>query len=91
MLWFASGSEDFLMRSTKNTIEALKKHEFKPVFKEIQAGIRRSTGGITSMSLPQCSSSNATWRRGIQVGKCLQVALGTSSLAPGWLTALRTR
>ncbi len=38
VLWFASGSEDFLMRSTKNTIEALKKHEFKPVFKETSGG-----------------------------------------------------
>ena len=38
VLWFATGSEDFLMQSTKNTIEALKKHEFKPVFKETSGG-----------------------------------------------------
>ena len=63
VLWFATGSEDFLMQSTKNTIEALKKHGFKPVFKRLQAGIRGSTGGITSMILPRCSSSNATGQK----------------------------
>jgi enterochelin esterase-like enzyme len=38
VLWFATGSEDFLIQSTKNTIEALKKHEFKPEFKETSGG-----------------------------------------------------
>jgi enterochelin esterase-like enzyme len=37
-LWLATGSEDFLMQSTKNTVEALKKHGFKPVFKETSGG-----------------------------------------------------
>ena len=40
LLWFATGSEDFLMNTTKATIEMLKKHGFSPVFKE-------STGGHT--------------------------------------------
>jgi enterochelin esterase family protein len=38
LLWFATGSDDALMRSTKNTIETLKKHGFKPVFKESSGG-----------------------------------------------------
>ena len=38
VLWFATGSDDFLMQSTKNTIETLKKHGFKPVFKETSGG-----------------------------------------------------
>jgi enterochelin esterase family protein len=38
VLWFAAGSDDFLIQSTKNTIEALRKHGFKPVFKETSGG-----------------------------------------------------
>jgi len=41
MHFFAGASEatdDFLMQSTKNTIEVLKKHGFKPVFKETSGG-----------------------------------------------------
>ncbi len=38
VLWFATGTDDFLMQSTKGTIEALKKHGFKPVFKESPGG-----------------------------------------------------
>ena len=38
VLWFATGSDDFLMQSTKSTIEAFKKHGFKPVFKETSGG-----------------------------------------------------
>jgi enterochelin esterase-like enzyme len=38
VLWFATGSDDFLMQSTKGTIEALKKHGFKPMFKETSGG-----------------------------------------------------
>ena len=38
LLWFATGSEDFLIQSTRNTIEALKKHGFNPVFQETSGG-----------------------------------------------------
>ena len=38
LLWFATGSEDFLMGRTKETIELFKKHGFKPVFKESGGG-----------------------------------------------------
>jgi len=38
VLWFATGSEDFLIQSTRNTVEALKKHGFNPVFKETAGG-----------------------------------------------------
>jgi enterochelin esterase family protein len=40
LLWFSTGSEDFLLNTTKATIELLKKHGFNPVYKE-------STGGHT--------------------------------------------
>jgi enterochelin esterase family protein len=38
LFWFATGSEDFLMDTTKATIEMLKKHGFSPVFKESSGG-----------------------------------------------------
>ena len=38
VLWFATGTDDRLMQSTKATIETLKKHGFKPVFKESPGG-----------------------------------------------------
>jgi len=34
LLWFSTGKEDFLIDTTKNTVELLKKHGFKPVFIE---------------------------------------------------------
>src|SRR5262249_18143057 len=34
MLWFATGSQDFLLDRTKETVEMFKKHGFKPTFKE---------------------------------------------------------
>jgi enterochelin esterase-like enzyme len=40
LLWFSTGSEDFLLNTTKATLELLKKHGFNPVYKE-------STGGHT--------------------------------------------
>jgi enterochelin esterase-like enzyme len=40
LLWFATGKDDFLIARTKETVELLKKHDFKPVFQE-------STGGHT--------------------------------------------
>ena len=38
VLWFATGTDDFLMPTTKATIEMLKKHGFNPVFKESPGG-----------------------------------------------------
>ncbi len=38
LLWFATGSEDFLVNTTKATLEMLKKHGFDPVFKETGGG-----------------------------------------------------
>jgi enterochelin esterase family protein len=40
LLWFATGSEDFLLNTTKATLEMLKRHGFSPVYRE-------STGGHT--------------------------------------------
>jgi enterochelin esterase family protein len=40
LLWFSTGSDDFLMPTTRATVALLKKHGFHPVFKE-------STGGHT--------------------------------------------
>ena len=38
LLWFATGSEDFLIQTTRETVEMLKKHGFSPVFKESGGG-----------------------------------------------------
>ncbi|MEK7830423.1 MAG: alpha/beta hydrolase-fold protein [Acidobacteriota bacterium] len=38
LLWFATGKEDFLLSTTKGTIELLKKHGFAPVYKETPGG-----------------------------------------------------
>ncbi len=38
LLWFATGKEDFLLSTTKGTVELLKKHGFTPVFKESSGG-----------------------------------------------------
>jgi len=38
LLWFATGSEDFLVNTTKATVEMLKKHGFSPVYKESGGG-----------------------------------------------------
>jgi enterochelin esterase family protein len=40
LLWFGTGTDDFLMPRTRETVELFKKHGFNPVFKE-------STGGHT--------------------------------------------
>ncbi len=34
LLWFATGSDDFILSSTKETMDMLKRHGFAPVFKE---------------------------------------------------------
>jgi enterochelin esterase-like enzyme len=38
LLWFATGSDDFLLNTTKTTVEMLKKHGFSPVYKESAGG-----------------------------------------------------
>jgi enterochelin esterase family protein len=38
LLWFATGSDDFLMPRTKETVALFEKHGFKPVFKETKGG-----------------------------------------------------
>lgn len=38
VLWFATGQEDFLLTTTKATLDLLKKHGFEPVFKESAGG-----------------------------------------------------
>lgn len=34
VLWFSTGKNDFLISTTKATVEALKEHGFSPVFQE---------------------------------------------------------
>jgi enterochelin esterase family protein len=38
LLWFATGSEDFLVETTRSTVEMFKKHGFSPVYKETGGG-----------------------------------------------------
>ncbi len=38
LLWFATGSEDFLVETTRTTVETLKKHGFNPIYKETGGG-----------------------------------------------------
>jgi enterochelin esterase family protein len=38
LLWFATGSEDFLINQTRQSVELFKKHGFNPVFKETTGG-----------------------------------------------------
>jgi len=38
VFWFATGSEDFLLNTTKSTVEMFKKHGFAPVYKETGGG-----------------------------------------------------
>jgi len=46
LLWFATGSEDFLINQTRQSVEFFKKHGFNPAFKE-------STGGHTWINWQQ--------------------------------------
>ena len=34
LVWFSTGKDDFLIATTRSTVELLKKHGFKPVFLE---------------------------------------------------------
>jgi enterochelin esterase family protein len=38
LLWFATGSEDFLIETTRSTVGMLKKHGFEPAYKESGGG-----------------------------------------------------
>ena len=38
LLWFATGSEDFLLRQTRSTVDLFKKHGTNPVFRETSGG-----------------------------------------------------
>lgn len=38
LLWFATGKEDFLLGTTKGTLDLLKKHGFAPVYEETPGG-----------------------------------------------------
>jgi len=38
LLWFSTGSEDFLLNTTKASVDMLKKHGFSPVYKESGGG-----------------------------------------------------
>ena len=38
LLWFATGAEDFLLGTTKSSLDLLKKHGFAPVYKETAGG-----------------------------------------------------
>jgi enterochelin esterase-like enzyme len=38
LFWFGTGSDDFLLQTTKGTVEMFKKHGFDPVFKESAGG-----------------------------------------------------
>lgn len=38
VLWFGTGKDDFLLGTTKATVEMLKQHGFQPVFKETEGG-----------------------------------------------------
>ena len=38
LLWFATGTEDFLIETTRSTVEMMKKHDFSPVYKETGGG-----------------------------------------------------
>lgn len=38
LFWFATGSQDFLINQTRQTVERLEKNGFKPVFKETAGG-----------------------------------------------------
>jgi enterochelin esterase family protein len=38
LLWFATGVDDFLLQTTRGTVEMFKKHGFDPVYKETDGG-----------------------------------------------------
>jgi enterochelin esterase family protein len=38
LLWFRTGSQDFLLNQTRQTVDLLKKHGFQPVFDQSAGG-----------------------------------------------------
>jgi enterochelin esterase family protein len=38
LVWFATGTEDFLLNTTRTSVDMLKKHGFSPVYKETAGG-----------------------------------------------------
>jgi len=38
LLWFSTGKDDFLIQTTRDTVDLLKKHGFTPVFRESEGG-----------------------------------------------------
>lgn len=38
LLWFATGSQDFLIGGTRSTVELFKRHGFNPTFRETAGG-----------------------------------------------------
>ena len=38
LFWFATGKDDFLLRTTQATVELMKSHGFSPVYKETEGG-----------------------------------------------------
>ena len=38
LFWFATGKDDFLLRTTQATVELMKTHGFSPVYKETEGG-----------------------------------------------------
>jgi enterochelin esterase-like enzyme len=38
LLWFSTGSQDFLLNQTRQSVDLLKKHGLNPVFKESEGG-----------------------------------------------------
>ena len=38
MFWFATGKDDFLIDTTKQTVDLFKKHGFMPVYKISEGG-----------------------------------------------------
>ncbi len=38
LLWFSTGTDDFLLKTTKDSLELLKKHGFAPVYEETAGG-----------------------------------------------------
>jgi len=87
LFWFATGSEDGLMPTTKATVELFKKHGFSPAFKESSAGTPGRTGATTSTSSRRtCSSSVAhsiSWRTRQESGcRCRPRRIGLTFVLP---------
>ena len=38
LVWFSTGKDDFLLTTTRDTVDLLKKHGFAPVFRESEGG-----------------------------------------------------